>query len=78
MVALIGLAQFVEWIDRSAFNVLAPDIQKTLGRQRRGARARSAAPFGVLFFARVDPDQHARRPTLADADRRDLPSPSGR
>ena len=38
MVVLIGLAQFVEWIDRAAFNVLAPDIQKSLHVARRRAR----------------------------------------
>jgi ABC-type branched-subunit amino acid transport system ATPase component/sugar phosphate permease len=50
MVALIGLAQFVEWIDRSAFNVLAPDIQKTLGVSDAVLGAIGGA-FGVLFFA---------------------------
>jgi ABC-type branched-subunit amino acid transport system ATPase component/sugar phosphate permease len=50
MVVLIGLAQFVEWIDRSAFNVLAPDIQKTLGVSNAVLGAIGGA-FGVLFFA---------------------------
>jgi ABC-type branched-subunit amino acid transport system ATPase component/predicted MFS family arabinose efflux permease len=50
MVVLIGLAQFVEWIDRSAFNVLAPDIQKTLGVSDAVLGAIGGA-FGVLFFA---------------------------
>jgi ABC-type branched-subunit amino acid transport system ATPase component/sugar phosphate permease len=50
MVAVLGLAQFIEWVDRAGFNVLAPDIQKSLGVSDAVIAAIGGA-FGILFLA---------------------------
>ena len=50
MVTVLGLAQFIEWVDRAGFNVLAPDIQKSLGVSDAVIAAIGGA-FGVLFLA---------------------------
>ncbi len=50
MVVVLGLAQFIEWIDRAGFSVLAPDIQKSLGVSDAVIAAIGGA-FGVLFLA---------------------------
>src|SRR5437764_9218582 len=47
MVLVLGLAQFIEWIDRAGFNVLAPDIQKSLGVSD-AVIASIGGAFGVL------------------------------
>ena len=50
MVTVLGLAQFIEWVDRAGFNVLAPDIQKSLHVSDAVIAAIGGA-FGVLFLA---------------------------
>ena len=50
MVVVLGLGQFIEFIDRSGFSVLAPDIQKTLHVSDAVIAAIGGA-FGILFLA---------------------------
>ncbi len=54
MVVVLGLGQFIEFVDRSGFSVLAPDIQKTLGVSDAVIAAIGGA-FGVLFLAGAIP-----------------------
>jgi ABC-type branched-subunit amino acid transport system ATPase component/sugar phosphate permease len=50
MVVVLGLGQFIEFIDRSGFSVLAPDIQKTL-HVSDAVIASIGGAFGILFLA---------------------------
>jgi ABC-type branched-subunit amino acid transport system ATPase component/sugar phosphate permease len=50
MVVVLGLGQFIEYVDRSGFSVLAPDIQKSLHVSDAVIAAIGGA-FGVLFLA---------------------------
>ena len=76
-VVVLGLAVILESVSLFGFPVLAPDIQDSLGVERRGDR-RDRRRLRRAVPARLDPAQHARRPPPPQAGRRDRDRRCGR
>ena len=71
MVVVLGLAQFVEWIDRSGVQRARARHPEDARRERRRAR-RDRRRVRRAVLRRIDPDQLARRPPLTHEARRGL------